>query len=124
MRINQLSADEFERSMAMIAEALENVAEGGVGKELLAEVAAGAGRQGDEKRAAEWGLEIIEKYLPRVLRENVGDAYLVLAAVDGQTLEEYKASFTPPKMAADVRALVASLKEDGDLRELFGSFFG
>lgn len=124
MRINQLSADEFERSMAMIAEALENVAEGGVGKELLAEVAAGAGRQGDEKRAAEWGLEIIEKYLPRVLKENVGDAYLVLAAVDGQTLEEYKASFTPLKMAADVRALVASLKEDGDLRELFGSFFG
>lgn len=124
MRINQLSADQFERSMAMIAEALENVAEGGVGKELLAEVAAGAGRQGDEKRAAEWGLEIIEKYLPRVLKENVGDAYLVLAAVDGQTLEEYKASFTPLKMAADVRALVASLKEDGDLRELFGSFFG
>lgn len=124
MRINQLSADEFERSMAMVAEAVENVAKGGVGKELLAEVAAGAGRQGDEKRAAEWGLEIIEKYLPRVLGENVGDAYLVLAAVDGQTLEEYKASFTPPKMAADVRALVASLKEDGDLRELFGSFFG
>lgn len=124
MRINQLSADEFARSMAMVAEAVENVAKGGVGKELLAEVAAGAGRQGDEKRAAEWGLEIIEKYLPRVLRENVGDAYLVLAAVDGQTLEEYKASFTPPKMAADVRALVASLEEDGDLRELFGSFFG
>lgn len=124
MRINQLSADQFERSMAMVAEAIENVAEGGVGKELLAEVAAGAGRQGDEKGAAEWGLEIIEKYLPRVLKENVGDAYLVLAAVDGQTLEEYKASFTPPKMAADVRALVASLKEDGDLRELFGSFFG
>ena len=48
----------------------------------------------------------------------------MLAAVDGQTLEEYKASFTPPKMAADVRALVASLKEDGDLRELFDSFFG
>lgn len=124
MRINQLSADEFERSMAMVAEAIENVAKAGVGKELLAEVAAGAGRQGDEKRASEWGLEIIEKYLPRVLRENVKDAYLVLAAVDGQTLEEYKASFTPPKMAADVRALVASLKEDGDLRELFGSFFG
>lgn len=124
MRINQLSADEFARSMAMVAEAVENVAKGGVGKELLAEVAAGAGKQGDEKRAAEWGLEIIEKYLPRVLKENVGDAYLVLAAVDGQTLEEYKASFTPPKMAADVRALVASLKEDGDLRELFDSFFG
>lgn len=124
MRINQLGADEFARSMAMVAEAVENVAKGGVGKELLAEVAAGAGKQGDEERAAEWGLEIIEKYLPRVLRENVGDAYLVLAAVDGQTLEEYKASFTPPKMAADVRALVASLKEDGDLRELFGSFFG
>lgn len=124
MRINQLGADEFARSMAMVAEAVENVAKGGVGKELLAEVAAGAGKQGDEKRAAEWGLEIIEKYLPRVLRENVGDAYLVLAAVDGQTLEEYKASFTPPKMAADVRALVASLKEDGDLCELFGSFFG
>lgn len=124
MRINQLSADEFARSMAMVAEAVENVAKGGVGKELLAEVAAGAGKQGDEKRAAEWGLEIIEKYLPRVLKENVGDAYLVLAAVDGQTLEEYKASFTPLKMAADVRALVASLKEDGDLRELFDSFFG
>ena len=124
MRINQLGADEFARSMAMIGEAVENVAKDGIGKELLAEVAAGAGRQGDEKRAAEWGLEIIEKYLPRVLKENVGDAYLVLAAVDGQTLEEYKASFTPPKMAADVRALAASLKEDGDLRELFGSFFG
>lgn len=124
MRINELNADEFTRSMAMLGEAVENVAKGGVGKELLAEVAAGAGRQKDEQGAEEWGLGIIERYLPRVLREGVEEAYLVLAAVDGQTLEEYKASFTPPKMAADVRALVASLKEDGDLRELFGSFFG
>ncbi len=124
MRINELSADEFTRSMAMLGEAVENVAKSGACKELLAEVAAGAGRQKDEQGAAEWGLGIIERYLPRVLRESVEEAYLVLAAVDGQTLEEYKASFTPPKMAADVRALVASLKEDGDLRELFGSFFG
>ena len=38
MRINQLGADEFARSMAMIGEAVETVAKGGVGKELLAEL--------------------------------------------------------------------------------------
>lgn len=124
MRINELGADEFARSMALIGEAIDHVANGGVGADIAAEVVAGAGKAGDRESAAEWGMGVIAKFLPRVLKENVADAYMVLAAVDGQTVEEYEACFTPAKFAADTRALVAALGEGGELRELFGSFFG
>lgn len=123
MRINDLTADEFAASMALIGEAVEHIAGGEIGKSLLAEMKAGAGKASSEEDAAEWGMGIIAKYLPRVLKENVTDAYMVLAALDGQTVEEYKACFTPAKFAADTRALVKACGKDGDLRALFGSFF-
>lgn len=123
MRINDLTADEFAASMALIGEAVEHIANGELGKSLLDEMKAGAGKASSEEDAAEWGMGIIAKYLPRVLKENVTDAYMVLAAIDGQTVEEYKACFTPSKFAADTRALVKACGKDGDLRALFGSFF-
>ncbi|MCI6566659.1 MAG: hypothetical protein MSA17_04825 [Collinsella sp.] len=123
MRINELTADEFAASMALIGEAVEHIANGELGKSLLGEMKAGAGKASSEEDAAEWGMGIIAKYLPRVLKENVTDAYMVLAAIDGQTVEEYKACFTPAKFAADTRALVKACGKDGDLRALFGSFF-
>lgn len=123
MRINDLTADEFAASMALIGEAVEHIANGELGKSLLGEMKAGAGKASSEEDAAEWGMGIIAKYLPRVLKENVTDAYMVLAALDGQTVEEYKACFTPAKFAADARALVKACGKDGDLRALFGSFF-
>lgn len=123
MRINELTADEFAASMALIGEAVEHIANGELGKSLLGEMKAGAGKASSEEDAAEWGMGIIAKYLPRVLKENVTDAYMVLAAIDGQTVEEYKSCFTPAKFAADVRALIKACGEDGDIRALFGSFF-
>ena len=123
MRINELSADEFARSLALIGEAIDHVANGGVGADIVAEIAAGAGKSEDREAAAEWSMGVIAKFLPRVLKENVTDAYMVLAALDGQTVEEYEACFTPAKFAADTRALVAALGEGGEFRELFGSFF-
>lgn len=123
MRINDLTADEFAASMALIGEAVEHIANGELGKSLLGEMKAGAGKASSEEDAAEWGMGIIAKYLPRVLKENVTDAYMVLAAIDGQTVEEYKACFTPAKFASDTRALVKACGKDGDLRALFGSFF-
>lgn len=123
MRINDLTADEFAASMALIGEAVEHIAGGEIGKSLLGEMKAGAGKASSEEDAAEWGMGIIAKYLPRVLKENVTDAYMVLAALEGQTVEEYKACFTPVKFAADTRALVKACGKDGDLRALFGSFF-
>lgn len=123
MRINDLTADEFAASMALIGEAVEHIANGELGKSLIGEMKAGAGKASSEEDAAEWGMGIIAKYLPRVLKENVTDAYMVLAAVDGQTVEEYKACFTPAKFAADTRALVKACWKGGDLRALFGSFF-
>ena len=121
MRINDLTADEFAASMALIGEAVEHIANG---KSLLEEMKAGAGKASSEEDAAEWGMGIIAKYLPKVLETSVEDAYRVLAAVDGMGLEQYKEAFTPVKFAADVRALVKACGEDGDLRALFGSFFG
>lgn len=123
MRINELTADEFAASMALVGEAVEHFANGEMGRSLLADIQAGAGKARDEKAAAEWGMGIIARYLPKVLETSVEDAYRVLAAVDGQGLDEYKAAFTPAKFAADVRALVKALGEDGDLRALLGSFF-
>lgn len=123
MRINELSADEFAASMALIGEAVEHIANGELGKSLLGEMKAGAGKASSEEDAAEWGMGIIARYLPKVLETSVADAYRVLAAVDGQSLKEYKDAFTPAKFAADVRALVKACGEDGDLRALFGSFF-
>ena len=124
MRINDLTADEFAASMALIGEAVEHVAGGEIGKSLLAEMKAGAGKASSEEDAAEWGMGIIAKYPPKVLETSVEDAYRVLAAVDGMGLEQYKEAFTPAKFAADVRALVKACGEDGDLRALFASFFG
>ena len=124
MRIKELGADEFACSMALIADAVAHVMNGGVGEQIVKEVAAGAGKASDEESAAEWGIGIIKKYLPHVLKENVEDVYRVLAACDGQTLEQYKEAFKPAKFAADLNALVGAFKADGEIRELFGSFFG
>ena len=62
--------------------------------------------------------------IPALLKGNVGDLYAVLAACDGQTVEEYKACFTPKKLMADVAALKAALGEGGALKELAAPFFG
>ena len=123
MRIKELTADEFMCSMSLIGEAADHIMNGGVGEEIVKELAAGAGKSENEEGAAEWGLGIIKRYLPKILEGNVEDAYRVLAACEGQTLDEYKAAFTPAKFAKDLTALVAAFKEDGELRELFGSFF-
>lgn len=124
MKFEEISAAQLMQSMALIGEACEHVMQGGIGEDLVKEIAAyrskpkGKGK-GD---ATEWAVRLFAQYLPRLLKENVEDLYKVLAAVDGQTVEEYEACTNAKKVLSDVAALKAALAEDGELRELFAGF--
>lgn len=124
MKFNELTAEQLMQSLALIGEAAEHVMQGGIGEDLVKEIAAyrskpkGKGK-GD---ATEWAVRLFAQYLPRLLKENVEDLYKVLAAVDGQTVEEYQACTNAKKVLADVAALKAALSKDGELRELFAGF--
>ena len=123
MKFNELTAEQLMASMALIGEAAEHIMQGGIGEDLVKEVAAYRGKaKGDAGKAAEWAVGIIGKYLPRIMKENVEDLYKILAAVDGQSLEEYEACTNAKKVLADVSALKAALSKDGELRELFAGF--
>lgn len=124
MKFNQLTAEQLMASMALIGEAAEHVMQGGIGEDLAKELAAYRGKaKGDVGKASEWAVGIIGKYLPRVMKENVEDLYKVLAAVDGQSLEEYEACSDARKVVKDVAELKKALGKDGELRELLTGFF-
>lgn len=111
-------------SMALIGEAAEHVMQGGIGEDLAKELSAYRGKaKGDVGKAAEWAMGIIGKYLPRIMKENVGDMYKVLAAVDGQSFEEYVACSDARKVVKDAAELKKALGKDGELRELVMGFF-
>lgn len=124
MKFEEISAEQLMRSMALIGEAAEHVMQGGIGEDLAKEIAAYRSKpKGKDKAdATEWAVRLFAQYLPRVLKENVEDLYKVLAAVDGQTVEEYEACTNAKKVLADVSALKAALSKDGELRELFEGF--
>lgn len=124
MKFNELTAEQLMQSLALIGEAAEHVMQGGIGEDLAKEIAAYRSKpKGKDKAdATEWAVRLFAQYLPRLLKENVEDLYKVLAAVDGQTVEEYEACTNAQKVLADVSALKAALSKDGELRELFAGF--
>lgn len=122
MKFNELTAEQLMASMALIAEAAEHVMQGGIGEDLVKEIVAYRQKGKGEIDAFEWAVRLFAQYLPRVLKENVEDLYKVLAAVDGQTVEEYQACTNAKKVLDDVAALKAALSKDGELRELFEGF--
>ena len=126
MKFNELTAVQLMQSLALIGEAAEHVTQGGIGEDLVKEIAAYRPKQKvkDTKQADafEWAAGLATKCIPRMLKENVGDLYKVLAAVDGLSVEEYEACSNAKKVLADVAALKAALSKDGELRELFDGF--
>lgn len=122
MKFNELTAEQLMASMALIGEAAEHVMQGGIGEDLVKEIVVYRSKGKGEADAFEWAVRLFAQYLPRVLKENVEDLYKVLAAVDGQTVEEYQACTNAKKVLADVAALKAALSKDGELRELFEGF--
>ena len=112
MRIDELGADEFMCAVAAIAENAQAIMDSDSGKALaagfgefrgsLADVA-----EADRQQAAGVGiLKTVTACLPALLRENGDAVYGILAACDGQTVEEYKAEFSPAKMMRDIKELV------------------
>lgn len=124
MKFEEISAAQLMQSMALIGEACEHVMQGGIGEDLVKEIAAYRSKpKGKDKGdATEWAVRLFAQYLPRLLKENVEDLYKVLAAVDGQTVEEYEACTNAKKVLSDVAALKSALAKDGELRELFAGF--
>ena len=122
MKFEEISAEQLMRSMALIGEAAEHVMQDGIGEDLVKEIVAYRQKGKGEIDAFEWAVRLFAQYLPRVLKENVEDLYKVLAAVDGQTVEEYQACTNAKKVLADVAALKAALSKDGEMRELFEGF--
>lgn len=126
MKFNELTAEQLMQSLALIGEAAEHVMQGGIGKDLVKEIAAYRSKpkaKGTKQADAfEWAAGLVSKCIPRMLKENVGDLYKVLAAVDGLTVEEYEACSNAAKVVSDVAALKAALAEDGELRQLFAGF--
>lgn len=122
MKFNELTAEQLMASMALIGEAAEHVMQGGIGEDLVKEIVTYRQKGKGEIDAFEWAVRLFAQYLPRVLKENVEDLYKVLAAVDGQTVEEYQACTNAKKVLADVAALKAALSKDSELRELFEGF--
>lgn len=118
MRIDELKADEFMESVALAAEGIQAIMESESGKSLGSRIAAFRGSLADVeegKREQAAGAAIIKAVmasLPALLRENGDAVYGILAACDGQTVDEYKSEFTPAKMMADVKALMAWVSEN------------
>ena len=57
------------------------------------------------------------------MKENVEDLYKILAAVDGQSLEEYEACSDARKIVKDVAQLKKAMGKGGELQELVAGFF-
>lgn len=111
-------------SMALIAEAAEHIMQGGVGEDVLGEIKAYRGLQKkDASDALDWAMGVVTNYIPRLMKENVEDLYKILAAVDGQSLEEYEACSDVRKIVKDVADLKKAFGEGGELREMLSGFF-
>ena len=95
MKLENLTADEFQNAEAAKAVATAEV--NGLAVDMVA------------------GL------LPDVLRQGGEISYKLLAALDGQTLEEYKADFTVKKWVNDIKDTVDGI--DG-IKDILAPFFG
>ena len=129
MNIENLNAEQFETSMGLIADVAEEVMGGELGEKLkgaFGEYRAEVKRakqedpDGAEAKANDLAVDMVADVLPDLLRQGTEISYKLLAALDGQTLEEYKACFTVKKFAEDIKAAVEGAK---GLKDVLAPFF-
>lgn len=131
MRIDEFTADEFLTSAQLLAEVAEEAMGGKLGEEVkrafvsyraAAKTAKAEG--GDEAEVnAKVEMEAVDMVgglLPVLLREGGELSLKFLAALDGQTLEEYKACFSMAKYAADIKAALDGIDS---VKEIAAPFF-
>lgn len=137
MKLENLNADEFQNAMCLLADVAEDVMNGELGAKAKAAYAkfrsdsakAKAKAKGDPEAAkaaatAEvngLAVDMVVGLLPDVLRQGGEISYKLLAALDGQTLEEYKADFTVKKWVNDIKDAVDGI--DG-IKDVLAPFFG
>lgn len=139
MKLDELNADEFVNAICLIAEVTDDVLNGELGAKAKAAYAkfrtdsakakAKAEAKGDEEAAKTAAAEevnglavdMVVDLLPDVLRQGGEVSYKLLAALDGQTLEEYKACFSVKKWVADIKAAVDGLE---GIKDILAPFFG
>lgn len=131
MRIDEFTADEFLTSAQLLAEVAEEAMGGKLGEELkrsymsyraAAKAAKAEGGDEDEVKAKVevQAVDMLGGLLPVLLREGGELSFKFLAALDGQTLEEYKACFTMAKYAADIKAALDGIDT---VKEVAAPFF-
>lgn len=139
MKLENLNADEFQNAMCLLADVAEDVMNGELGAKAKAAYAkfradsakakANAKAKGDPEAAkaaatAEvngLAVDMVAGLLPDVLRQGGEISYKLLAALDGQTLEEYKADFTVKKWVNDIKDAIDGI--DG-IKDILAPFFG
>ncbi|EBA40586.1 hypothetical protein COLAER_00258 [Collinsella aerofaciens ATCC 25986] len=139
MKLDNLNADEFQNAMCLLADVAEDVMNGELGAKAKASYAkfrsdsakakAKAKAKGDPEAAkaaatAEvngLAVDMAAGLLPDVLRQCGEISYKLLAALDGQTLEEYKADFTVKKWVNDIKDAIDGI--DG-IKDILAPFFG
>ena len=130
MRIDEFTADEFLTSAQLLAEVAEEAMGGKLGEEVkrafvsyraAAKAAkAEAGDEADAKAKVEMeAVDMVAGLLPVLLREGGELSLKFLAALDGQTLEEYKACFSMAKYAADIKAALDGIDSVTEIAALF-----
>lgn len=109
MRIDELTADQFMRSVCEITEAINVIRNSKAGKQFAKdlELFRKTTRKDENlnKKTGEWLLDELPKCIPSFCAECGDSVYSILAACDGITLEEYKESFTPRKLVQDVKQM-------------------
>ena len=141
MKLENLNADEFQNAMCLLADVAEDVMNGELGAKAKAAYAkfrsdsakakakATGKAKGDPEAAkaaatAEvngLAVDMVVGLLPDVLRQGGEISYKLLAALDGQTLEEYKADFTVKKWVNDIKDAIDGI--DG-IKDVLAPFFG
>lgn len=141
MKLENLNADEFQNAMCLLADVAEDVMNSELGAKAKAAYAKfrsdsakakakatakakgrPRGREGSRNRRGQrprrgHGVGL----LPDVLRQGGEISYKLLAALDGQTLEEYKADFTVKKWVNDIKDAIDGI--DG-IKDVLAPFFG
>lgn len=129
MRIDEFTADEFLTSAQLLAEVAEEAMGGKLGEELkrsymsyraAAKAAKAEGGDEDEAKVEVQAVDMLGGLLPVLLREGGELSLKLLAALDGQTLDEYKACFTMAKYAADIKAALGGIDT---VKEVAAPFF-
>lgn len=141
MKLEELNADEFQNAICLLADVAEDVMTGELGTKAKAAYAkfrtdsakakskAKAEAKGDPEAANAAATEevnglavdLVVKLLPDVLRQGGEISYKLLAALDGQTLEEYKACFSVKKWVADIKAAIDGIE---GIKDILAPFFG